>query len=82
MDEIDNINNDSDGKLFNQKATVKEKTRKGPVQFGKPGDANRPTPPPVPILNVEVTIPLKCLDRNQRFHDFPLIKCEIELHLA
>ena len=36
----------------------------------------------VPALNVEVTIPLKCLSNFWRFLDLPLINCEIELDLS
>ena len=81
-DKIDNINNASDGKLVNYKTTVIEKTGERLVQFRKLGDANWPTQPPVPTLNVEVTIPLKYPCNNWRFLNLPLIKYEIELRLA
>ena len=81
-DKIDNVNNASDGKLVNYKTTVIEKTGERLVRFWKLGDANWPTQPPVPTLNVEVTFPLKYLSNNWRFLDLLLIKCEIELHLA
>ena len=81
-DKIDNVNNASDGKLVNYKTTVIKKTGERLVRFRKLGDANWPTQPPVPTLYVEVTFPLKYLRNNWRFLDLPLIKCEIELHLA
>ena len=50
-----------------------------PERPGNGGDANRP---PVPTLNVEVTIQLKYLGNFWRFLDLPLINCEIELDLS
>ena len=38
--------------------------------------------PPVPSLNVEVTIPIKYLSNFWRFLNLPLIICEIELDLS
>ena len=38
-----------------------------------------PPRPQVPILNVEVTIPLKYLSNFWRFLDLPLTNCETEL---
>ena len=40
-----------------------------------------PPRPQVPILNVEVTIPLKYLSNFWRFLDLPLTNCETELDL-
>ena len=62
-----------------QMVSNKDRTKvagKTPTQPGYEGDANRPA---VPILNVEVTIPLKYLSNFRRFFDLPLINCEIEL---
>ena len=53
--------------------------RKTPERPGNEGDADQP---PVPALNVEVTIPLKYLSNLQRFLDLPLINCKIELDLS
>ena len=58
------------------------KTQERPERSGNEGDADRPTRPPAPALNVEVTIPLKCLSNFWRFLDLPLINCEIELDLS
>ena len=73
---FDNINdNVSDGKPFKYKI---KKVGKTPGRPRNKGDANRPA---VPTLNVEVTIPVKYLNKVWRFLDIPLIKCEIELDL-
>ena len=75
-DEIDDIdNNASDGKSFKHKTKIVGNT---PERRGKEVDANRP---PVPSLNVEVTIPLKYLNNFWRSLDLPLRNCEIELDL-
>ena len=52
---------------------------KTPQRTGNEGDANRP---PVPALNVEVTIPLKYRSNFWRSLDLPLINCEIELEIS
>ena len=76
-DEIDDVDdNASDGKLFEHKTKIVGNT---PERPGNEGDANRP---PVPILNIEVTIPLKYLSNSWRSLDLSLINCEIELHLS
>ena len=75
-DEIDDIDdNASDGKSFKYKTKIVGNTRERP---GKEVDANRP---PVPSLNVKVTIPLKYLNNFWRSLNLPLINCEIELDL-
>ena len=76
-DEIDDVDdNASDDKSFEYKTKIVGNT---PERPGNEGDANRP---PVPTLNVEVTIPLKCLGNFWRSLDLPLINCEIELDLS
>ena len=50
-----------------------------PERPGNEGDANRP---PMPTLQVKVTIPLKYLIRFWRSFDLRLINCEIELELS
>ena len=66
-DEIDDVHdNATDGKSFEYKTKIVGNT---PERSRNEGDANRP---PVPTLNVEVTIPLKYLS------NLPLINCEIE----
>ena len=52
---------------------------KTPQRTGNEGDANRP---PVPALNVEVTIPLKYRSNFWRSLDLPLINCEIEHEIS
>ena len=61
-----------DGKSFSYKTKIVGNTSERP---GNKGDANRP---PLPTLNVEVTIPLKYLSHFWRSLDLPLINCEIE----
>ena len=67
-DEIDDADdNASDGKSFKYKTKILEKTPERPPQ-PDPGQAgNQPLRPPVPALNVEVTIPLKYLSNVWRF---------------
>ena len=73
IDDFDNIAlND---KSFEHKKIVGNT----PEKTGNEGDANRP---PVPNLNVEVTIPLKYLSNFWRSLDFPSINCEVELDLS
>ena len=53
-------------------------------QPGPDQDGIRPPPPdqpPVPPLNTEVTMPIKCLSNFWRSLDLPLINCEVELGL-
>ena len=65
--EIDDADdNASDGKSFEYKTKIVENT---PERPGNGGDPNRP---PVRILNVEVTIPLKYLSNFWRSLDLPL----------
>ena len=74
---IDDINdNASDSKSFKYKTKI---VGKAPARPENEGDPNRPS---VPALNIEVTIPLKCLSNFWRFLDSPLINCEIELDLS
>ena len=61
-----------DDKSFSYKTKIVGNTSERP---GNKGDANRP---PLPTLNVEVTIPLKYLSHFWRSLDLPLINCEIE----
>ena len=60
------------GKSFKYKTKIVGNT---PERPGNEGDANRP---PVPTLNVEVTIPLKYLSHFGGFLDLPLINWEIK----
>ena len=57
------------GKLFEHKTKIVGVTQERP---GNEGDANRP---PVPILNIEVPIPLKYLSNLCRSIDLSLINC-------
>ena len=76
-DKIDDVDdNASDGKSFEYKTKIVENT---PERSENEGDPNRP---PVPTLNVEVTIQLKNLSNFWRFLDLPLINCETELRLS
>ena len=75
--EVDNVNdNASDGKSFKYKTKMTTKTEERPACAGNEGDANRPSQPPVPTLNVEVTIPLRHLRNFWRSLDLPLINCK------
>ena len=76
-DKIDDVDdNASDSKSFEHKTKIVENT---PERSENEGDPNRP---PVPTLNVEVTIQLKHLSNFWRFLDLPLINCETELCLS
>ena len=68
----------SDGKSFEYKTKIVQKTPQRPERPGNEGDTDRPPQTAVPALNVEVTILLKCLGNFWRFLDLPLIKREIE----
>ena len=88
-DEIDGVDcNASDGKSFNYKTKILEKTPKRPPRLPKPDpppDRTQPPRPPqatVPGLYVEVTIPLECLSNLWRSFDLSLTNCEIELDLS
>ena len=75
-----NINNNaSEGKSFQYKTKITGKT---PPQRGNEGDADRPARPPVPTLNVEVTVPLKYLNNFWKSLNLPLINCAVELDLS
>ena len=81
-DEVDNVNNASDGKSFKNKMKITGKTEVRPTQGGNGGDANRTPRNPVPTSHVEVTILLKYLGNFWRFLDLPLINCAVELDLT
>ena len=88
-DEIDGVDcNAPNGKSFNYKTKVLEKTTKRPPRLPKPDplpDRTQPPRPPqapVPGLYVEVTIPLECLSNFWRSLDLSLTDCEIELGLS
>ena len=68
--------NSSDTKSFNYEAKIVGNTPE------KPGNEGEPNLPPVPALNVPVTIPLKYLTNFWRSFDFPFIYCETELNLS
>ena len=51
--------NASDGKPFEYNTKIIGETPERPPQPGNPGNADQSAQPPVPSLNVEVTIPLK-----------------------
>ena len=72
-------NNASEGKSFKYKTKI---TGKRPPQPGNEGDADRPARPPVPTLNVEVTVPPKYLNNFWRSLNLPLINCAVELDLS
>ena len=61
-DKIDDVDdNVSDGKSFKYKTKIVEKTLEQPPQNPDGTQPPRPQQPPVPTLNVEVTIALKYL---------------------
>ena len=80
-DEIDDVdNNASDGKSFEYKTKI-GKTLARP---GNRGDANRP---PVPILNVEVTISFKYLStfslkQNLIYHGQKIVLIQLHNNIA
>ena len=92
VDEIDDVNdNASDRKSFEYKTQILWKTPQRPPQtppnLGGSQPPISPWPPespqlPVPVLNVEVTIPLKYRSNVWRSLDLSLIDCEIELDLS
>ena len=61
IDSVDINDNVSVGKSFEYKTKITGKTLESPPQSGNSGDANQLARPPVPNVNVEVTIPLKYL---------------------
>ena len=61
IDSVDINDNVSVSKSFEYKTKITGKTPESPSQSGNSGDANQPARPPVPNVNVEVTIPLKYL---------------------
>ena len=61
IDSVDINDNVSVGKSFEYKTKITGKTLESPTQSGNSGDANQLARPPVPNVNVEVTIPLKYL---------------------
>ena len=77
-----------DGKSFNYRTKIVGKPPQRPDRPSQPDpdqDGNQPTQRPqplVPVLNNEVTIPLKYHSNFWRFLDLPLIDCEIELDLS
>ena len=76
-DEIDGVDdNASQDKSLEYKTKVTGKTSERPPQPGNEGDAERP------LLNVDVTIPLKNLSNFWRSLDLTLMNCEIELDLS
>ena len=59
-DEIDDVNdNVSEGKPFEYKTEIVGETPESPPKPGNAGNTEQLAQPPVQILNVEVTIPLK-----------------------
>ena len=79
---VDVDDNAPDEKSFKYKTKLVGKTPERPERPVNEGDADRPEQPPVPALNVEVTIPLKYSSIIWRFLDLPLIHYEIELDLS
>ena len=73
-DKIDNANDGtSDGHLkIVYKTTIVWKAPVTQPQHGNPRDANQPTQPAKPTLNVEVSILLKYLSNVRRFRFYPL----------
>ena len=81
-DEFDDVNNNaSDGKPFEYKIKLVEKTPQIP-EYPDGTQPSQSLQPAVPALNLEVTIPLKYLSNFQIFLYLPLINCEIELDLS
>ena len=89
--EIDTVDdNTSHGKSYHQNA----RTEKQPPQLPRPAEppqssdgsqpprSSGPSQPPQPIVNVEITNPLKCFSNFWRSLDLPLINCELELDLS
>ena len=70
--------NRSNGKPFKYKTKAMEKTLAKHPRPGNPEDTDQPTGP---TLNVEVTIPLKCLSNFWGSLNLPLINCEVESDL-
>ena len=64
------------------KAKITIKTSKRPPQPGNEGDADRPAQPPVPSLNVEMTISVKNLSKSCRSLDLTFLDYGIELYLS
>ena len=76
-DEIDEIHDKaSDDKSFEYKTKI---VGNKPERSGNKADANRP---PVPTLNIEVTILPKYLSNFWRSPDLSLTNCEIEIDLS
>ena len=57
--DVDINDNASDCKSFESKTKIIGETPERPPQPGNPGNADQSAQPPVPSLNVEVTIPFK-----------------------
>ena len=74
--------NASQGKSLQQKTKIARKTSERPPQPGNEGDAYQLAQPPVPTLNVKVTIPLKNLSNFWRSLDLTLMNCELELTVS
>ena len=85
-DKIDGVeDNASQGKWFEYKTKVTEKTPERPPrppQLPTNPDGSQPLRPPMPALGVEVTIPFKYLGYFWRSPDILLINCEEELNLS
>ena len=76
-DEIHDVDDNAlDDNFIEYKTKIVKNT---PERPGNEGDANRP---PVPVLDVEVTIPLKYLSNFWRIPDLLLINCEVKLDLS
>ena len=75
IDDVDVNDGALYAKSFKYKTKIVREAPERPTQPGNPGVADQP---PVPSLNVEVTISLKFLWRSL---DLPLINCEVELDL-
>ena len=71
----------SDGKSFEYKTKIEGETSERPPQPRNPGDADQPAQPPVPSLNIEVTISLTYLINFWRSLGFSLMNSEVELDL-
>ena len=80
--EIDDVNdNDLQGKSFEYKTKLIEKTPEKPPQSGNSGETDEVAQPPVPSLNLELAIALKYLSIFWISLDLPLVNCEVELDL-
>ena len=82
-DKINDVDdNASQGKSFKYMSKMIGNAPAQPSQHGHLGHADWPVQPPVPSLNIEVSIPFKYLSNFWRSFNLSLINCEVELDLS